>query len=94
MSERIQIKRVRGWRKPPNAVLLTRPHSKYANPYSEEDYGRDESLRLYRLYLDDHPEIVAQARIELAGKIRACWCRLNQACHADILLEYMLREDL
>ena len=26
-------------------------------------------------------------RAELAGKNLACWCPLNQACHADILLE-------
>ncbi len=26
-------------------------------------------------------------RRELAGKNLACWCRLDQACHADILLE-------
>ncbi|MRX31865.1 DUF4326 domain-containing protein [Aminobacter sp. MDW-2] len=26
-------------------------------------------------------------RAELAGKNLACWCRLDQPCHADVLLE-------
>lgn len=25
---------------------------------------------------------------ELRGKNLACWCRLDQACHADVLLEF------
>lgn len=29
----------------------------------------------------------SDVRQELAGKNLACWCRLDQACHADILLE-------
>lgn len=28
-----------------------------------------------------------QIRAELAGKNLACWCPLDQACHADVLLE-------
>lgn len=26
-------------------------------------------------------------RAELAGRVLACWCPLDQACHADVLLE-------
>ena len=35
------------------------------------------------------PEYVAVADIrkELAGKNLACWCPLDQPCHADVLLE-------
>lgn len=29
----------------------------------------------------------AEARAELAGKALACWCPLDQPCHADVLLE-------
>ncbi|MGJ5163185.1 DUF4326 domain-containing protein [Bradyrhizobium sp. HKCCYLR1051] len=29
----------------------------------------------------------ADIRRELRGKNLACWCRLDQACHADLLLE-------
>jgi len=30
---------------------------------------------------------VAQIRTELAGRDLACWCPLDQPCHADVLLE-------
>jgi hypothetical protein len=30
---------------------------------------------------------VRAAREELAGKNLACWCALDQPCHADVLLE-------
>lgn len=29
----------------------------------------------------------AEVRAELAGKDLACWCPLDQPCHADVLLE-------
>lgn len=35
--------------------------------------------------LGGHPAELA--RRELAGHDLACWCRLDQACHADVLLE-------
>ncbi len=30
---------------------------------------------------------VAEIRAELAGKDLACWCPIDQPCHADVLLE-------
>ena len=32
-------------------------------------------------------------RVELAGKNLACWCPLDQPCHADVLLEIANREE-
>jgi len=43
-------------------------------------------LTLYRDHLDHHPELVAQARRELAGKDLACFCAVNAPCHGDLLL--------
>lgn len=41
------------------------------------------AVALYRAYsVGDEEEI----RRELAGKNLACWCPLDQACHADFLL--------
>lgn len=34
----------------------------------------------------------ARIRRELAGKNLACWCPLDQACHADVLLELANKE--
>lgn len=46
-------------------------------------------------YYDDHCDWLKRIvghpadfiRSELRGKDLACWCRLDEACHADILLE-------
>jgi len=32
--------------------------------------------------------VVARVRQELHGKNLACWCPLDQPCHADVLLEW------
>ncbi len=45
-----------------------------------------------------HPEsyigqIIAAAASELRGKNLACWCPLDQPCHADVLLELANREE-
>ncbi len=45
----------------------------------------------FRWQLLNHPNVLgfteADARTELAGKNLACWCPLDQPCHADVLLE-------
>jgi len=76
---------------PDGAVYVGRaapglPASQYANPYSVKILGRDGALRLYREYLEQHPDLVAQARGDLAGRDVACWCRLDENCHGDVLL--------
>jgi hypothetical protein len=35
----------------------------------------------------DDPEWAAVLREKLGGKDLACWCPLDQPCHADVLLE-------
>jgi hypothetical protein len=87
MPRRIQLSRRKGWRKPDNTVVVARP-SRWGNPYAAGKDGvidRAEAVRLYRAHQDelDHNEI----RRALAGKNLACWCRLDQPCHADVLLE-------
>ena len=57
------------------------------HPFSVRVHGRERATALYRDYLAAHPELVAAARRELAGKPLGCWCRLGEACHADVLLE-------
>lgn len=84
--ERIQLRRTKGWRKPPGAVVVARP-TKWGNPYPVAEHGRSEAVRLYREHLGQHPEIIAAARRELAGRDLACWCPIGQPCHADVLLD-------
>ena len=83
---RVQLSRQPGSRLPFNTVSVARP-SKWANPYSVAVHGRDEALRLYRRWLDGMRLIQALDVEELRGRNLACWCRLDQACHGDILLD-------
>jgi hypothetical protein len=82
---------------PDGAVYVGRPapglvRSPFHNPYRVQDHGLDAALRLYRGRLRDRPDLVAQARMNLVGRDLACWCRLDQPCHADILLAVVAGE--
>jgi hypothetical protein len=84
---RIQRKRTKGWKMPPNTVSVTRP-GKWGNPYKVgPGFGTAESA------VDAYRRLIAagaylrQNLHEIRGKNLACWCALDQPCHADVLLE-------
>jgi hypothetical protein len=54
-----------------------------------ENEARDLSIDAYRVWIDQRPQdkLRLSATILLRGKDLACWCRLDQACHADVLLK-------
>lgn len=88
---RIQLFRSKGWRMPPNTVKVART-TKYGNPhhvgYCLEcgvTHTREEAIAEFRA-LCDTPEIRDRIREELAGRNLACWCKLTDECHADVLL--------
>ena len=85
MPERIQLKRTKGWRKPPNTVNVARP-SKWGNPFTVADYGRELAVRNFRRRLEGMAAIGALDLSELRGKDLACWCKPGEPCHADVLL--------
>lgn len=129
---RIQLRRVKGWRLPAGAVVVSRP-SLFGNPWSLDDariHDIPEPERAawcvakYRRELDhlgllgDWASGVSEARWdemceaidalpqeigpEGIQSIRplfrhllrnatalACWCPLDQPCHADVLLELL-----
>jgi hypothetical protein len=83
MTERIQLRRTRGWRKPAGAIVVSRP-SRWGNPFPVAEYGLEKSRRLFQAYLTSHPALVDQGRRHLAGHDLACWCPLDaEWCHAD-----------
>jgi len=87
--KRVQLSRKRGWRKPVNTVVVSRP-SRWGNPFAMQD--PDDRARVVALYRDFifRPENAAlreAARRELSGKNLACWCPIDGPCHADVLLE-------
>ncbi|QFG13496.1 hypothetical protein PP501_gp64 [Gordonia phage Powerball] len=97
---RIQRKRTKGWRMPEGAIYVGRG-STWGNPWrigarliTEADMLNgtvhvreflitpEIAVAFYReAFALDLPEIVAELR-DLA-----CWCPLDQPCHADVLLE-------
>jgi hypothetical protein len=48
---------------------------------------RAEVLALYRRHLEHNPELIERARQELVGKDLACFCKPEDPCHGDVLLE-------
>ncbi|TBR15150.1 MAG: DUF4326 domain-containing protein [Rugosibacter sp.] len=83
---RIQLRRIKGWKIPRNTISVARP-GQWGNPYSVADYGRELAVYKYRLKLEGMKAINALDLSELRGKNLACWCTLEEACHADVLLE-------
>lgn len=94
IPERIQRQRTAGWRMPPNTVYVGRP-SKWGNPFvvgeTHGNFGRirsaERAVDLFELHIgpmgnyeyDDGTHNLE----ELRGKNLACWCPLDQPCHAD-----------
>jgi hypothetical protein len=93
---RIQLSRRRGWRKPPNCVVVSRP-SRWGNPYRigetyEGTTVRDahDAVILFRHGLESGRIALSRSEIvaALGGKDLGCWCAPGTHCHADVLLEW------
>ena len=72
----------------PNAVFVGRP-SKYGNPFKVSEYGLEKCLRLYREWLTSKLKEDPKFLELLRGKDLVCYCRLDQKCHADIIMELL-----
>ena len=93
---RVQRKRVKGWRMPPNTVSVCRP-GKWGNPFRVGDGLHKtivECVEAYKRWIeagtnyvsDESPPSIEEIQSELRGKNLACFCKLDQPCHADVLL--------
>jgi len=85
---RVQRQRTKGWRMPPDTVYVGRP-TKWGNPFRIDDHNTARAcVAQFRLYVLGRLENgVGYPLAELYGKNLACWCALDQRCHADVLLE-------
>ncbi len=88
--QRVQRKRTKGFKLPPNAKYVGRP-TKYGNPFTMKNgLTRKEAIDRYRYMILSKPP---KERIEflrpLRGKDLACFCSLDQPCHADVLLQLL-----
>lgn len=94
---RIQLRRTKDWRLPPNTVVVSRP-SKWGNPFriggsgintaavAVHEFERFWKRRLRKCTPNTRYRWRRELR-EIRGKNLACWCPLDQPCHADVLLE-------
>lgn len=80
---RIRRKRTKGWRRPEDAVIVDRT-SRWGNPYEVKEFGRVEAIAMYERWLLGNTDLIAQLP-DLRGKRLACFCKLNEPCHADVL---------
>lgn len=87
---RIQRKRTKGWKMPPNTVSVTRPGmwGNYAAVRAGPQTGQA-AVNAFRQWVEIEASWAwkGRASIDLRGKNLACWCPLDQPCHADVLLE-------
>lgn len=98
---RVQRRRAKGWRLPPNTVCVDRS-TKWGNPFIVgRDGTREDCTRLFAAMLNGYicvsrsPSIKEQREYrrmavashrDLMGKNLACWCPPGVPCHADVLL--------
>lgn len=92
---RVQLRRTKGWRMPANTVKVDRT-TRWGNPFpiGGEYPTAEAAVRRFQASLvmapAPHPEShmghIRANLDELRGKNLACWCPLDQPCHADVLL--------
>ena len=87
---RVQRKRTKGWRMPPNTVSVARP-SCWAGGFCGAwfsgtlTHARQACVDRFEDEMSDYYR--ERVKVHLAGKNLACWCPLDQPCHADVLLK-------
>lgn len=95
---RIQLRRIKGWKMPPNTIKVDRS-TEWGNPFPVETahQWKDAAWAVlqFSFWIDrldvfagkptppDRGTIIA----ELRGKNLACWCKPGAPCHADVLLD-------
>lgn len=99
--QRIQLKRSKGWKMPPNTIKVDRT-TPWGNPFIVGVHGtRERCVQLFTYMLsgwiclgtknaDAQGAYLTMARANLhrlRGKNLACWCPPGAKCHADVLLE-------
>jgi len=100
---RIQRSRAKGWKMPDNTVYVGRGSkwgNPFTIKAAESaGYTRKGAVSAFQDWLDGNPWACGKDRyedsrqaildnlIDLHGKNLACWCPLDQPCHADVLLE-------
>lgn len=94
MPIRVQRKRTKGWRMPDNTLYVGRP-TKWGNPYlvgtqlasNRPPLSAEDAMIAYGEAFSRLSKLRKLNIEELRGKNLACFCKLSEPCHADVLLE-------
>lgn len=97
MPIRVQRTRAKGYKTPPSTKYCGRP-TMFGNPFTPIEGVRTKSdcVDLFRRWLNGefgHQDvghrhrILANLRVLKNYDHLSCWCRLDQPCHVDVLLE-------
>lgn len=67
------------------------PKSKWENPFTVKQYGRDQALQMYQNHILQRPDLLVNLW-ELTGKRLGCWCvegfpTIEMICHGQILVQ-------
>jgi hypothetical protein len=93
---RVKLSRKCGWRMPPGTRSVAAP-GPFANPYRPSVTGLSnrQSVRMFEDWIRGpaQAELLARVKRELKGLRLACWCGLDQSCHADVLAVIANEED-
>jgi hypothetical protein len=102
--KRIQRHRTKGWKMPPNTIYVGRPSKygnpfqigksfetffESSKPFEPNSLlTRQEAIDAYEYWLQGQLYLNKNFLSLLKGKDLACWCKEDELCHADILIEY------
>lgn len=99
--QRLQRKRTKGWRMPPDTVSVTRP-GKWGNPFRPNSWNEkgwapvpDDAAMAVKWYRADLQKVLRvnpDCLEPLRGKNLACWCPIGSPCHGDVLIEFANRK--
>ena len=62
--------------------------SVWYNRFTVAEHGRDRAVALYREYILNSEELLSRLG-ELEGRTLGCWCKPDERCHGDVLLELL-----
>lgn len=97
--ERIQLSRKKGFKLPPNTIVVARGHGRlWGNPFLVKNviefFGKQKAKQVcvnsFRDWLNESTEgseMKILIRQKLRGKNLACFCKIGTPCHVDVLLE-------
>ena len=91
LPHRVQLRRLKGWRMPEGTVKVDRS-TRWGNPFRATGHTPEQVVAAFRDWITEAHTVQAwdmrrDAQALLRGRNLACWCRLDQPCHADVLLD-------